>query len=121
MKASVSRTTLIAAYAIAICADLIEICLAPVLFEGFLNPFNAFVDVVVCVVLSRLIGFHVAFLPSFLIKLVPFVEIAPTWSLAVLIATRHLRVPAADVPPIVDVSATVSVDGQGAEPPRDLK
>lgn len=91
MKANVSRSTLIAAYAIAICADLIQICLAPLMSEGFAFPPNDILDVVVCVILSWLIGFHVAFLPSFFIKLVPLVEIAPTWTLAVLIASRHLR------------------------------
>jgi hypothetical protein len=91
MKAYVSRPTLIAAYAIAICADLIQICLTPIMSEGFASPFNDFLDAVVCVILLWLIGFHVAFLPSFFIKLVPLVEIAPTWTLAVLIASRHMR------------------------------
>jgi hypothetical protein len=43
----------------------------------------------------------VAFLPSFLIKLIPLVEIAPTWTLAVFIATRRLRAPVVDVPGVV--------------------
>ena len=92
MKANVSRSTLTAAYSIAICADLIQICFAPFLSEGFVNPFNDILDTVVCILLSRLIGFHVAFLPSFLVKLVPVAEIAPTWTLGVLIAARHLRI-----------------------------
>lgn len=116
MKADVSRTTLIAAYALAISADLIQICFVPLLSEGIASPIDDFLDIVMCVILCLLIGFHVAFLPSFFIKLVPVLNIAPTWTLAVLIATRHLRAPRADDPPIVDVSATVS-----AEPPRESK
>ena len=98
MKTNVSRSTLVAAYAVAICADLVQICLAPLFSEGFASPFDDFSDVVVCLILTRLIGFHIAFLPSFLIKLVPLAESVPTWTLAVLIATRHLRAPVVDVP-----------------------
>jgi hypothetical protein len=125
MKASVSRPTLISAYAIAVCADLVQMCLVPLFSEGFASPFDDFSDVVVCLILTRLIGFHIAFLPSFFIKLVPVVEIAPTWTLAVIIATRHLRAPAADAPPVVDVPSTVEIpgggQGMGTDHPRELK
>ena len=106
MKANVSRSTLIAAYVIAICADFAQICLFSFFAEGIASPVDDFSDVVVCVILSRLIGFHVAFLPSFLIKLIPLVDTAPTWTLAVLIATRN-RVAANDKPEVVDVESTV--------------
>lgn len=118
MKTNVSRSTLIAAYAIAICADLIQICLAPLLSEGFILPFNDFVDVVVCITLSCLIGFHIAFLPSFFIKLVPLVEIAPTWTLAVLIASRHLRTNPANAP--VAGSGKPDVVAEDEKPPKLL-
>lgn len=113
MKANVNRKTLIAAYAIAICADLIQIWLVPLLSFDF--PLDGFIDVVVCVLLTWLIGFHVAFLPSFFIKLIPLVEIAPTWTIAVLIASRRLRAPAVDVPPVVDVPSVVVPANGGGE------
>jgi hypothetical protein len=118
MKANVSRPTLIAAYAIAICADLIQICFAPFLSEGFILPFNDFSDVVVCVILSWLLGFHVAFLPSFFIKLVPVVEIAPTWTLAVLIASRHLRIKAVNGPSVDSGKPVVVTEDE--KPPKLL-
>lgn len=121
MKANISRTTLIAAYGLAICADLIQICFVPLLSEGIASPIDDFLDVVMCVILCLLIGFHVAFLPSFFIKLVPVLNIAPTWTLAVVIATRHLRAPGVDGQPVVDVSATVSAEGPGSKPPHELK
>jgi hypothetical protein len=90
---------LIAAYAVAMGADFVEICGSPIFGEGFASPFNDFLDVVVCFVLSAMIGFHIAFLPSFLIKMIPVVEIAPTWTLAMLIATRNqLRTTGTDNP-----------------------
>lgn len=119
MKANVSRKNLIAAYAIAICADLIQISLVPLLSFDF--PLDGFIDVAVCVILSWLIGFHVAFLPSFFIKLIPLVEIAPTWTIAVLIASRRLRAPVVDVPPVVDVQASVSPEGQGSDHRGNVK
>jgi hypothetical protein len=89
MKANVSRLALVAAFGIAICADLIEICLSPLFSEGFASPFDDVLDAVVCVILSLLLGWHLAFLPSFAVKLIPVADFAPTWTIAVLIASRR--------------------------------
>src|SRR4029453_14403993 len=35
-----------------------------------------------------LLGWHWAFLPAFLTELVPFVDLVPTWTIAVFLATR---------------------------------
>ncbi|HTR40563.1 MAG TPA: hypothetical protein VMH87_02945 [Pseudomonadales bacterium] len=116
MKANVKRSTIAAAYIIAIGADALEVGLAPVMSEGFVSPLNNIVDVVACIILTLLLGWHIAFLPSFMIKLLPVVDFAPTWTLAVLIATRAGRIAENDVPPpitgnpksgVVDVEATV--------------
>ena len=48
----------------------------------------AALDVVVAIVLTLLVGWHIAFIPSFIIKALPFADMAPTWTIAVLIATR---------------------------------
>lgn len=122
MKANVSRSTLIAAYMVAICADFLQICLFSLFAEGIASPLDDFSDVVVCLMLSRLIGFHVAFLPSFLIKLIPLVDTVPTWTLAVLIATRH-RVASDGKPEVVDVQSSVESGTPGAivkneQPPK---
>jgi hypothetical protein len=89
MKANVNRATIVIAFVIAICADLLEIGLFPFFFEGLISPLSDIVDVVVCGLLTWLIGFHVAFIPSFLVKLIPEAVLAPTWTIAVLIATRN--------------------------------
>jgi hypothetical protein len=116
MKANVKRSTIAAAYIIAIGADAFEVGLAPLMSEGIASPLNDIVDVVACITLTILLGWHIAFLPSFMIKLLPVVDFAPTWTLAVLIATRAGRIAENDVPPpvtgnpksgIVDVEATV--------------
>jgi len=38
--------------------------------------------------LSWLVGFHWAFLPTFIAELLPFVDLVPSWTLAVWLATR---------------------------------
>jgi hypothetical protein len=46
-------------------------------------------DVAVCIALTRLIGWHYSFLPSFVLKVVPVADLIPSWTLAVLLATRQ--------------------------------
>lgn len=109
MKANVKRSTLIAAYAIAIGADMIEIGASVIFSEGFASPFNDVMDVIVCAILTILLGWHIAFIPSFAVKLIPMVDLAPTWTLAVLIATRkrHTVAKDASAPPFIDTQAEV--------------
>jgi hypothetical protein len=45
-----------------------------------------------------LVGWHVAFLPAFVVEALPVGDLAPTWTLAVFLATRSKRVQA-DTPP----------------------
>jgi hypothetical protein len=115
MKVNVKRSTVVAAYVVAIGADALEVGLAPMMSEGFISPLNNIVDVIACIILTLLLGWHIAFLPSFMIKLLPVVDFAPTWTLAVLIATRGRVLDDGVSPPItgnpksgvVDVEATV--------------
>jgi hypothetical protein len=76
------------ARAVAVGADVLQIGLFPFFLEGFASILDDVLDVIVCVVLSLLVGWHYSFLPSFILKLVPFADIVPTWSIAVLLATR---------------------------------
>ncbi len=75
------------ARAVAVAADLIQVAAFPVTAEGAFSPVDDGVDVVTAVVLTLLVGPHVAFVPSFLVKLLPIADLAPTWTVAVLIAT----------------------------------
>jgi hypothetical protein len=92
MKKNVRRSTLALAFAVAICADAIEIGLMPLFSEGLPSPVDDFLDAVVCVILTLMMGWHFAFMPSFLLKLIPMVDLAPTWTIAVLIASRNRQV-----------------------------
>jgi hypothetical protein len=78
---------------LAVTADLIQIVLAPLFFEGGLSVFDALLDVVMAGILTRLVGWHWAFLPAFLAELVPGVDLVPSWTLAVFLATRRQAAP----------------------------
>ena len=45
-------------------------------------------DLIAMVVLWALLGFHWAFLPSFFTEWIPYLNMAPLWTLAVALATR---------------------------------
>jgi hypothetical protein len=76
---------------IAILADGVQIGLLPMFLEGMLLPADAVLDVVTAVLLTLLVGWHIAFVPAFIVEALPFADLAPTWTIAVLIATRGAR------------------------------
>jgi hypothetical protein len=83
-----SRRVIWIARTIAIVADLLQIAIFPVTSEGIYSPVSDIIDGVTCFLLILLLGWHIAFLPSFLIKFLPFADLAPTWTIAVLLVTR---------------------------------
>jgi len=85
----ISRKRIWIARGIAVLADAIQIGFMPFFAEGFASPANDVLDVVVALLLILLVGWHIAFVPTFVVKMLPFADIAPTWTIAVLIATRN--------------------------------
>jgi hypothetical protein len=76
---------------LAIVADAFQIVFSPLLFEGALSPADDILDVCMAGILSYLLGWHWEFLPSFLAKLVPGVDLVPLWSLAVANVYRRSK------------------------------
>jgi hypothetical protein len=68
---------------LAVIADALQIAVFPIFVEGAESPADDFLDLGVGAVLSYLLGWHWEFLPSFLGKLVPGVDLVPLWTLAV--------------------------------------
>ena len=68
--------------------DVLQLAIIPLMFEGFLSPVNTAVDVVMAVVFTLMIGWHWALIPTFVSELVPFLDLVPTWTAAVFLATR---------------------------------
>ena len=83
-----SRRAIQIARAVAIVADGLQLVLLPFFVEGFASVLNDALDVVVGIILVRLIGWNPVFLPTIVVELLPFGNLAPTWTIALFIATR---------------------------------
>ena len=75
------------AWTVAASADALQWGLLPLFAPGFASPFNWVLDLVVGGILIKLLGWHWAFLPSFAAELIPGVDLVPTWTMAVFVAT----------------------------------
>jgi len=84
---------------LAVVADAVQIALVPLFFTGAAGIADAVLDLAVGAALVALVGWHVAFLPGFVTEMIPIVNLAPTWTLAVLWATRHAGVSGREIPP----------------------
>jgi hypothetical protein len=88
----ISATRIRIARVIAVAADAVQIGLLPVFGPGALSFVNDGLDVVVGVSLMILVGWHFAFLPTFVAELIPGVDLIPTWTVAVWFATRDRKI-----------------------------
>ena len=82
-----------AALLLAIVADALQIAIFPLFVEGAESPAADIVDLGVGAALAYLLGWHWEFLPSFLAKLVPGVDLVPFWTMAVANVYRKSRQP----------------------------
>jgi hypothetical protein len=68
---------------LAIVADALQFVFLPLFVEGAESPVDDVLDIGVGAAMVYLLGRHWEFLPSFLGKLVPGVDLVPFWTLAV--------------------------------------
>ena len=76
---------------VAIIADALQIVVFPFVVEGVVSPLDDILDIGIGAVLIQLLGWHWEFLPSFLAKLVPGVDLVPFWTLAVVNVYRKAK------------------------------
>jgi hypothetical protein len=69
---------------LAIVADALQLIVFPLFVEGALSPADDLLDLGVAAAMAHLLGWHWEFLPSFLAKLVPVVDLVPFWTIAVV-------------------------------------
>ena len=81
------RTALI----LAVLADALQIIIFPLFVAGAGSPVDDLLDLGMGGILTYLLGWHWEFLPSFLAKLVPGVDLVPLWTLAVANVYRKSR------------------------------
>jgi len=77
------------ARSIAAAVDVVQFAIFPLMFQGLLSPINTAVDVAMAIFFAARIGWHWALLPAFVSELIPFWDLAPTWTAAVFIATHR--------------------------------
>ncbi len=79
------------AMVLAIVADVLQIVVFPLFVEGALSPADDLLDLGVGAAMVHLLGWHWEFLPSFLAKLAPGVDLGPFWTLAVANVYRKAK------------------------------
>ena len=76
------------AWFVAIMADAIQIIGFPMFFPGGFSIFDGALDLITAGLLTKILGWHWAFVPTFAAELVPGLDLFPTWTAAVLFVTR---------------------------------
>ena len=94
-----------AAMILAIIADVLQIVVFPLFVEGAESPADDILDLGMGAMLTYLLGWHWEFVPSFLGKLVPGVDLVPFWTLAVVNVYRKQK------------RIAVTIEGIREEPP----
>ncbi len=79
------------AMVLAIIADALQIIVFPAFIEGAISPADDLLDFGIGAAMIYLLGWHWEFLPSFLAKLVPGVDLVPFWTLAVASVYRKSK------------------------------
>ena len=79
------------AMVLAIVADALQIVVFPLFVAGAMSPADDILDLGIGAMMIHLLGWHWEFLPSFLAKLVPGVDLIPFWTLAVVNVYRKSK------------------------------
>jgi hypothetical protein len=93
------------ALAIAFVADALQLAVMPLFGFGWIAPVSDALDVVVAFLLIRRLGWHVAFLPSFVVELLPVVDLFPTWTAAAWFVGRTRVTPRSEIGEVRDESS----------------
>jgi hypothetical protein len=102
---------------IAVAADFLQIVVFPAFAPGAASPWDDALDAFVAVAMVSLVGWHWAFLPTFLAELVPGLDLVPTWTAAAFFVTRGQGKPAPpEVPRPVTIDTHVVTFGRGGRP-----
>jgi len=87
---ALTPTRLRAAWIIAIAVDALQLGLFPITLT-LSTWLDKPLDLIAMSVLWYLVGWHWALLPTFVVELVPFVELVPTWTLALWLISRKQK------------------------------
>jgi hypothetical protein len=77
------------AWLVAMAADAVQILALPMFVGGGSSPADTVLDLAVAAILTRLLGWHWAFVPTLFAELIPGLDLFPTWTAAVFYVTRQ--------------------------------
>jgi hypothetical protein len=101
-----------AARIIAFLADAVQLGAFPLFAAGVASPWNDALDIAVAAAMVGLLGWHWSFLPTLVAEAVPFLDLVPSWTAAVFLATRKAA------PSIIVHDATPQAAAPRQIPPR---
>jgi hypothetical protein len=82
-----TRSSIRTAYALAVTVDVAQFLLGPFGWAGV----DEVLDAAAMIAMTRLLGFHPLFLPTFVLEFVPFTDMLPTWTGCVMLVVRARR------------------------------
>ena len=96
------------ALAVAVVADALQVLLLPFAWTFV----ESAVDVIAMVLTTWILGFHLLLLPTFVIELVPIVDLIPTWTacVAAVIALRKREQNSSPAPPTPSKPAPPTIE-----------
>jgi hypothetical protein len=84
LKPELTPKRIAAAWTVALVADVIQLPISLSVATGILaipaETVDVAVDIGVMILLSALLGFHYAFLPTFVLEVIPGAGLLPTWT-----------------------------------------
>lgn len=84
------------AWALAVGVDALQVGLGAGTLGASTWLLDQPLDLLAMGVMWALLGWHWVFLPTFITELLPWVDLAPTWTLAVWLASRPIPPPSRD-------------------------
>jgi len=90
-----TRPRIVSAFAVAAATDALQLLLGPfgITFA------DEVLDVIAMILTWRLLGFHALLLPTFVLEILPIVDILPTWTTCVGIVVAMRKRQQAEAPP----------------------
>jgi hypothetical protein len=98
---TLTRTRILCAYAVAGATDTLQLVLGPF---GWAFA-DEILDVIAMIAISRTVGFHMLFLPTFALEFLPLTDMLPSWTgaVAIVVALRRRSPPPPPGGAVIDV------------------
>lgn len=100
-----TRQRIVSAFAVAAATDALQILMGPL----GITFADEVLDVIAMILTWRLLGFHALLLPTFVLEILPIVDVLPTWTgcvgIVVAMRKRQQAAPPTALPPgpVIDV------------------